>query len=215
MVHRIVRDTAHVGSPSVAPPLQPRRSRTHDRYARDFWPEPNHYNLSNSLNPFSPRPKSAMLQTALVSTLAGVPGAQLHLTTHSMLVVAWLRITKVSSILQTVVGAWQRGCRGNFCHACHGYACMVLRLLAWLHRSFNPTPNSRTALAGSSRPTAYTRACYTCWNIYKNQKDAFLQFFSPVTPFTSNRLLNHNQSLATFSYNLQNDHIIDIESINR
>ncbi|KAF2628513.1 hypothetical protein BU25DRAFT_37506 [Macroventuria anomochaeta] len=75
--------------------------------------------------------------------------AQLPLATDSKLISAWLRITKVSSRLQTAGEAWQRGCRGKFCHACHGYACMVLRLLAWLHRSFNLTPNSRTALAGS------------------------------------------------------------------
>ena len=125
--------------------------------------------------------------------------AQLHLTTISTLITAWLRITEVSSTLQTAVEAWQRGSRGNFYHTCHGYACMVLRLLAWLHRSFNPTPNSRTALAGWSRSTAHTRASHTCCGVYKIQKDALLQFSSPVTPFTSNHLLNHNLSQATFS----------------
>lgn len=124
--------------------------------------------------------------------------AQLYLTTASTLIFTWLRVTEVSSTLQTAVEAWQRGCRGNFCHACHGYACMVLRFLAWPHRSFNFTPNSRKALAGSSRSTAHIKASYTCCGVYKIQKDALLQFSSPVTPFTSNHLLNHNQSLATF-----------------
>lgn len=124
--------------------------------------------------------------------------ARLHLSTTSTLIVAWLRITEVSSTLQTAAEAWQRGCRGNFCHVCHGYACMVLRLLAWLHRSFNLTPNSRTALAGPSRSTTDIRASYTCCGVYKIQKDILVLFSSPVTPFTSDHLLNHNQSLATF-----------------
>lgn len=84
------------------------------------------------------------------------------------------------------------------------YACMVL---AWLHRSFNLTPNSRTALAGSDGWIAHSRTPCTRCSVYKILKWAHLQFSSPVTPFTSNHLFYNNQSLAAFS-SLQNDQII-------
>lgn len=122
----------------------------------------------------------------------------MELTTDFTLIIAWLRIIKVSSTLQTAVEAWQRGCRGKCCHACHGYACVGLGLLAWLHRSFNLIPNSRTALAGLRWSTVLIKASCTCSNVYKILKDALIRVSSQVTPFTSNHLLNYNQSQATF-----------------
>lgn len=142
-----------------------------------------------------PRATSAMLQTKLVSTPAWVP-------VHSTAPIP--RLSVLGSASQKFQAYFKRRQKLGNEAAEHGLprlprVCLHgFEALGMASQKFQPHPKPPHGLGGVELVHCTQKGFLYMLRCIKALGGSLLQFSSPVTPFTSNHLLKHYQSPATF-----------------